>query len=59
MDLLQHLTDDQWAWLGCAGGLVLGMVMLSISYHSNPANRAPVVPQAAEPPVDQSVRRAA
>jgi len=39
MDLIQNLTDDQFALLGCAVAFLGGLAVLSLSFHLNPANR--------------------
>lgn len=39
MDLIQHLTDDQFALLGCAVAFLGGLAVLSLSFHLNPKNR--------------------
>ena len=34
-ELLQQLTDDQVALLGCVGALVGSMLLMSLSYHTS------------------------
>lgn len=40
MDVLFQLTDDQIALLGCMGAIAVSMLLMSLSYHANPANKA-------------------
>lgn len=39
IELIHQLTDDQMALVGCLGALGAGMALLSLSFHSNPANK--------------------
>lgn len=39
MDFLFQLTDDQIALLGCFGAIAVSMLLMSLSYHSNPDNK--------------------
>lgn len=38
-ELMRHLSDDQLALLGCLGALGGALMLLSISFHSNPQNK--------------------
>jgi hypothetical protein len=42
MDFLvqNHLSDDQWALIGCAAALVLSGTLMSLSYFIGQARRA-------------------
>ena len=39
LEIMQRLSDDQMAVLGCLGALGAATVMLMISFHTNPKNR--------------------
>ena len=39
LEIMQSLTDDQMAVLGCFGALSGATMMLMVSYHLNPQNR--------------------
>ena len=68
MEFLNQLSDNQLALLGCLGASGFAIILLSISFYGNPANREAVAadyfaetlthtPSASEAP--QGERRAA
>ena len=41
MEMLNTLSDDQLALLGCAVAIVVSATMMSLSYYLGPASRRP------------------
>mgnify|MGYP001289229104 CR=1 FL=1 len=41
IEILQSLSDNQLAVLACIGAVGLSMLFLTVSFHSNAANRNP------------------
>ncbi|MEZ5941880.1 MAG: hypothetical protein R3C18_10835 [Planctomycetaceae bacterium] len=59
-----QLTDDQFALLGCLIAIGASFVLMSLSYHANPANKeeaaeAPSVKKLPLPQIQAEERKAA
>ena len=59
MELLQNLTDDQTALLGCLVALMAAIGLLAISFHANPANKTRKMPEVKHKPEAKPAQRRA
>lgn len=53
-ELLQQLSDDQVALLGCVGALIGSMLLMSVSYHTNRRHKNVTAIETSAPPAPQT-----